>query len=92
MLIEFAQFLQQRVRAQDAVIRAGGDEFLVLLGGAGESALAALVERLQQDAMRAPCQFSLGWAVREDGEAIGETLSRADHAMYARRATARSER
>lgn len=90
VLIEFAQFLQQRVRAEDAVIRAGGDEFLVLLGGAGESALPALVERLQQDAMRAPCQFSLGWAVREDGESIAATLSRADQAMYERRAKARS--
>lgn len=91
VLIEFAQFLQQRVRSADAVIRAGGDEFLVLLGGAGESALAALVERLQHDAIRAPCPFSLGWAVRIDGESIAETLARADQAMYARRAKARAK-
>ena len=90
VLIEFAQFLQHRVRSEDAVIRAGGDEFLVLLGGSGESALAALVERLQQDAMRAPCPFSLGWAVREEGESIAETLSRADRAMYETRKRVRA--
>ena len=43
-----------------------------------------------QDAMRAPCPFSLGWAVRDDAETIAETLSRADQAMYERRAKARS--
>jgi hypothetical protein len=62
-----------------------------LLANSGESALVALLERLQQDAVRAPCEFSLGWAVRNDGEPIAETLSRADRAMYEKRAKARAQ-
>ncbi len=89
VLIEFAHFLQQRVRTQDAVIRAGGDEFLILLANSGDSALAALLERLQQDAVRAPCPFSLGWAVREGDETLAQTLARADRAMYETRARVR---
>jgi diguanylate cyclase (GGDEF)-like protein/PAS domain S-box-containing protein len=89
VLIEFAQFLQRHVREGDAVVRTGGDEFVVLLAQTSEPALAALIERLQQDATRAPCAFSLGWALRTDAETLADTLARADREMYARRSRAR---
>jgi len=89
VLIEFTQFLQQHVREHDAVVRAGGDEFLVLLAQTSEAALTTLIERLQLDAPHAPCAFSLGWALREGGEVLADTLARADREMYQRRSRAR---
>ena len=89
VLIGIAQFLQQRVREGDAVVRSGGDEFLLLVAGAGQAALEVLVERLLLDAHRAPCAFSLGWALREGREPLPVTLERADLAMYERRARKR---
>lgn len=89
VLVEFAQFLQRHVRDSDAVIRNGGDEFLLLLGDTDGDGLRALVERLQQDAAQAPCGFSLGWAVRESDESLAATLLRADRDMYERRQSRR---
>jgi diguanylate cyclase (GGDEF)-like protein/PAS domain S-box-containing protein len=89
VLVAFARFLQQRVRERDAVVRSGGDEFLVLLAGASAAALAALVERLGHDSGHAPCAFSLGWATRASGEALARTIERADGDMYRARAARR---
>jgi diguanylate cyclase (GGDEF)-like protein/PAS domain S-box-containing protein len=85
VLVEFARFLQARVRDGDAVVRAGGDEFLLLLGETTEAGLQALIERLRQDATQAPCAFSLGWARRDGVETLADTLARADRDMYERR-------
>jgi diguanylate cyclase (GGDEF)-like protein/PAS domain S-box-containing protein len=92
VLVQFAQFLQRHVRDSDAVIRNGGDEFLLLLGNADADGLRTLVDRLQQDAVQAPCGFSLGWAARDGDEALGETLARADRDMYERRRAKRGEK
>jgi hypothetical protein len=51
--------------------------------------LEATAERLAADASEAPCAFTLGAALRQPGETLGATLSRADAAMYARRAAER---
>lgn len=85
ILVEFARFLHERVRENDAVVRVGGDEFVILLPGADQGALAAQVERLQRDAERAPTAFSMGHALRAPGEPLTATLARADGAMYATR-------
>ncbi len=89
VLIEFATFLTERVRFGDAVVRLGGDEFLVLLADADQHTLEATAERLQADAGDAPCAFTLGGALRQPGETLGATISRADAAMYAHRAAVR---
>lgn len=90
VLIAFAQFLGARVREGDAVVRAGGDEFVVLIAEADEAAVARLVRRLHEDAAAAPCAYSLGSAVRADGEPLAATLARADEAMYALRHASRA--
>lgn len=89
VLIEIGGLLQDKVRADDAVVRLGGDEFVVLLGDADAATLEKLVERLRQDADKAPCRFSLGAALREGDESLAATMARADAAMYSARSVAR---
>ena len=89
VLVAFAQFLTANLREGDAVVRSGGDEFLIVLANAGEPALSALLDRLREDAARAPCAFSMGSALRHGSEAIAATIARADQLMYVERARRR---
>lgn len=82
VLQEIARFLSERVRAGDAVVRLGGDEFLVLLDQADEAMVQRLLDRLERDRELAPCGFSLGAELRAGDEALAQTLARADAAMY----------
>lgn len=82
ILKAFAKFLLERVRSEDAVVRIGGDEFVILLARGGATAVRAQVDRLREDAGRAPTAFSMGHAVRSGKESLSETLARADSAMY----------
>jgi diguanylate cyclase (GGDEF)-like protein/PAS domain S-box-containing protein len=92
MLIDLAQALQQAVRAEDAVGRFGGDEFLVLANvrdAAGAHALAGHLLRAVQDcAVRScgsqPVSASIGYAMApSDATQALRLLQLADHAMYA---------
>jgi len=91
VLREFAQFLRQQVRDVDAVVRVGGDEFLILLPEAQPASLDALLQRLHDAQSAAPCRYSTGSALREGNESLDATLGRADAQMYARRRAARGE-
>lgn len=82
VLVEVGRFLQRHVRREDAVIRMGGDEFLLLLADTDEAATAALAGRIRTDATSAPCGFSIGCAVREPGESFEKTIDRADRTLY----------
>ncbi|MGH7713910.1 MAG: diguanylate cyclase domain-containing protein, partial [Gemmatimonadaceae bacterium] len=63
----------------EPVIRLGGDEFLLVLVGSDESRTEEVAKRLQHAAARsAAVPFSLGWAARQPGESLEETLERAD--------------
>jgi diguanylate cyclase (GGDEF)-like protein/PAS domain S-box-containing protein len=92
MLIELARSLQGAVRAEDAVGRFGGDEFLVLAtvrDTAGAHALAShLLKAVQACAMRCagaqPVSASIGYALAPyDTSQALHLLQLADHAMYA---------
>jgi len=78
-----ARFLLLQVRVEDFVLRLGGDEFLVLVPGAQPVAAQDLVDRLQRSAGGSglPVSFSLGWAVREGGERLADTVRRADRRL-----------
>ncbi len=91
VLIGIARFLEDQVRDIDAVVRAGGDEFVVLLKDASEALVEALLNRLRRDAASAPCAFSLGAALRDEDETLSSTLARADSQMYSARRSARGE-
>jgi diguanylate cyclase (GGDEF)-like protein/PAS domain S-box-containing protein len=92
MLIELARALQGAVRAEDAVGRFGGDEFLVLAtvrDAAGAHALAShLLQAVQECAARCavaqPVSASIGYALApNDATQALRLLQLADHAMYA---------
>ncbi|MGQ0538362.1 MAG: GGDEF domain-containing protein, partial [Gemmatimonadaceae bacterium] len=86
-----ARFLLRQVRANEPVIRLGGDEFLIVLIGADEQRTAEVARRLQHAAARsAGVAFSLGWATRTPGESLDDTLQRADKNLIAVRVLTRS--
>ena len=94
VLREFAVRLRRCVRGTDFVARLAGDEFVVLLQGAGD--MAAVATRVAQSitaamdapfeigALRLPMAGSIGVALQEGSGCDGPRLLRAaDAAMYA---------
>ena len=82
VLLKMSRFLMRYVRAEEPVIRMGGDEFLVILSGTTLETTERVARRLQEvghDA--APVSFTLGWAARTRHEMLEETVNRADHAL-----------
>ena len=92
MLVQLARALQAAVRAEDAVGRFGGDEFLVLAtvrDAAGAHALALHLLRAVQDcaagcASTQQVSASIGYALAPyDASQPLRLLQLADNAMYA---------
>lgn len=92
VLQRLAKRLQGAFRGADAVVRFGGEEFVVLLHGSdGDGATAAaeaLRQAVQEVALPLTCNLrrltaSVGIAVYpEDGRSLDELLAAADRAMY----------
>ncbi len=90
ILVRTSRFLMRDIRAEDAVIRYGGDEFMLFLRDAGAETVEQVGERLRREApQRAPVPFSLGWATRRDGETLEKTIGRADQNLIQVRFEAR---
>ena len=88
-LTRLARFLMHETRTEEVVIRMGGDEFLVVLPGADEAATAAVAERFRTSAgTERLVSFSLGWASRNEREALERTIGRADQRMITVKAAA----
>lgn len=98
ILVAFAQALQRNVRSIDAVVRYGGDEFLVVLletdaegaGKACERIRSRVVEALERSPSvpeGASIGVSVGLAVRNPGENVDEKLAQADQRMYSEKRT-----
>ncbi|HJQ19200.1 MAG TPA: sensor domain-containing diguanylate cyclase [Gemmatimonadaceae bacterium] len=82
VLVRMARFLMRHVRAEEAVVRVGGDEFVIMLVGADMARTKRVAERLRNSALKsAPVPFSLGWAAREAGEPLVRLLDRADRGL-----------
>ncbi len=90
VLKRVARFLMSMSRSEDAVLRIGGDEFLLLLVGDAAAATEGIAQRLRE-AGRAgvPVALSYGWALREGGERLVETIRRADQRLISVRARER---
>lgn len=90
-LIRMSRFLMRQVRAEEPVIRVGGDEFVILLRGASEAQTMMVAQRMQAAALRtAPVPFSLGWASRQPSENLMSTMHRADQNLLAVRVIVRT--
>ncbi len=91
VLVKMSRFLIRQVRAEEAVVRLGGDEFLVVLAAADRERTESVARRLQLAALRtAPVAFSLGWASRVGDETFEKTVNRADQELLAVRVVERS--
>jgi diguanylate cyclase (GGDEF)-like protein/PAS domain S-box-containing protein len=91
VLQKISRFLLRQVRAEEPVVRIGGDEFLIVLVGDNAARTESVATRLHHAAARsAPVAFSLGWAERQGGEAFDGTVDRADKNLIEVRVLARS--
>lgn len=90
-LKRLAVLLSEVVRAQDAVVRYGGEEFVLILPGIDASQAAKVAERARENVSNAvfptgdsPRQLTLsaGVAQKRPGENHQQTLDRADIALY----------
>ena len=95
-LTEVAAALAGQARAGDSVFRWGGDEFAVLLRGAGASEAAVACSRLQvavAEGVRRPdggrVTITFGWALHEPGTSLEVLMAAADAELLARKATRR---
>jgi diguanylate cyclase (GGDEF)-like protein len=83
-LVSFARTLQQLARSEDVAARFGGEEFLLLLRGAGAAGAGALLDRLRELwlATRPHTTFSAGATVVGAGESSLDVLDRTDDGLY----------
>ena len=82
VLTQMAHFLRGQLRGDEAVVRVGGDEFVLALMGADARRTELVARGLEVSARQtAPAAFSLGWAVREPGEPVERTIHRADRVL-----------
>ncbi len=93
VLAEIAGLLRTAIRGSDAVIRYGGDEFVIITDASVEDA-CRVIERIDSylaDWNRCahlenyPISLSIGLSAWVDGQTLEEVLDRADQDMYARK-------
>ncbi|MCK9485163.1 MAG: diguanylate cyclase [Dehalococcoidia bacterium] len=87
-----ARELRAACRQQDFVARTGGDEFVIVMEGAGTEAASAVADRIHEalheahlEIPDAPVRIGVSIGVAEapaDAETTGELLQAADQAMY----------
>lgn len=86
VLIAMAGFLARHLRPNDALVRLGGDEFLVLIHKADLAVTESVVRRFDADRATAPIGFTMGHATRRAGDSLEQAMFEADKQLYAARA------
>ena len=85
-----ARLLERQARAADAVVRMGGDQFLLLLDAADTTGAENAATRVRSLAAEgAPCTVSVGIAAREGDEPLEKTIIRAEQALRLHRLAVR---
>jgi diguanylate cyclase (GGDEF)-like protein len=99
VLRQFALTVQSKIRNSDSFGRYGGEEFLLLLPATGQQEAVALCERVRVAIERLAfadisdqlqLTVSIGIAEFRAGESIGQTVARADEALYAAKSNGRN--
>jgi diguanylate cyclase (GGDEF)-like protein/PAS domain S-box-containing protein len=96
ILVEVADMLRQAVRSRDAVIRWGGEEFMIVLDECSQADTINLAKRIldrvnaYEDVEVPALTLSLGLATLVPNEAIDELIARADSALYEAKRTGRN--
>jgi two-component system cell cycle response regulator len=100
VLAALGRLLAHHARKTDIVGRWGGEEFVMVLAGAGESGARIAAERirnsvermtvLDEKGQRVPITVSIGVACLEVNDTVEILIARADHAMYQAKASGRN--
>ncbi len=99
VLREFARTVQAQIRSTDCFGRYGGEEFILMLPETAAAEALALAERVRMAVGKLRCAdgaseiaatVSVGVAEFRIGEAVGQTLARADEALYLAKSTGRN--
>ncbi|MFL5194920.1 MAG: GGDEF domain-containing protein [Microvirga sp.] len=99
VLRHFSDTCRERVRAQDNLGRMGGEEFLLVLPGAGSSEASGVISRIRdafpparllEDGIVLPYTFSAGVTEALPDDDRSSILRRADRALYAAKEAGRN--
>jgi diguanylate cyclase (GGDEF)-like protein len=99
VLAEIAALLKSSIRASDAVVRYGGDEFLIILADTKAEGAEKVIERIHRkldDWNEAGnlegfhVDVSVGAAEWQEGNSLDDMLDRADRKMYDQKTTDKS--
>ena len=91
VLSEISRLLKQALRDEDYVGRWGGEEFLAVLPNADSQQALHIAERVRrtvaehdwhQHGLDAPVTLCIGISQHRPGEQLGDSISRADTALY----------
>ena len=98
VLAEVATLLRSSVRGSDAVVRYGGDEFLIILADTGALGAGRVVQRIRKYLLDwnglgrlngFELSLSIGISEWSDGKTLDEVLDAADRAMYTEKASSK---
>lgn len=98
VLAEVATLLRSSVRGSDAVVRYGGDEFLIILADTGALGAGRVVQRIRKYLLDwngaghldgFELNVSVGVSEWSDGRTLDEMLDASDRAMYAEKSSSK---
>ena len=81
-LVRIAECMKAVSNRDTMVYRVGGDEFVILFFHQQEETVADAVRQIRKSVSEAGYSISAGYAIRERGEGLEETIQKSDSLMY----------